>query len=225
MPTSGTYTWDPSIDDIVAEAFERAGIDDSAVTSGQRASARRSFNFMLVEWQNKGVKQWLIEQRSVTLTASDATPTVDARMIDILDMVLRRDGVDTPVQSIGRAEYLGIPDKLQEGRPDRFWVDRQQGSSVLTLWPVPENSTDVIIFNQLRRAQDIAEANAATAAETADLQYLWLDAAAADLAKRVALKFAPKRFDVLKAEAENAYRLAKQETRERADVTMTIGAG
>lgn len=223
MAASGTYVWVMTVEDIIVEAFSRAGIEESEISAGQRASARTSFNLMMIEWQNKGVREWLIEQRSVTLTDGDGTPAIDTRTIDILDMVLRRSGVDTPVQPISRKEYLEIPSKTQEGRPDRFWVDRQQTGPVLTLWPVPENSTDVIIFNQLRRAQDIVEPNDSDSTETPDIQYLWQDAACADLGKRVALKFAPKRFDLLKGEARDAFSLAKQESRERGDVTLRIG--
>lgn len=224
MPVSGTYAWDPSVNDLIVEAFERAGIDESAIKSNMYSSARLSFNYLLVAWQTRGVKQWLIEERTVALTASDATPTIDARCIDIIDMVLRRSGMETPVHPISRSQYLEIPDKAQTGRPDRFWLARQQGAAVLTLWPTPENSTDVIIFNQLRRAQDIAKPNAATSTETPDLHYLWLDAAAAELAKRVSLKFAPKRYDLLSLEAKDAYDLANQEGRERGDVTFRIGS-
>lgn len=223
MPVSGTYAWDPSVNDLIVEAFERAGIDESAIKANMYSSARRSFNYLLVAWQTRGVKQWLIEERSVTLTAADATPTIDARCIDIVDMVLRRSGMETPVHPISRSQYLEIPDKAQTGRPDRFWLARQQGAAVLTLWPTPENSTDVIVFNQLRRAQDIAEPNTATSTETPDLHYLWLDAAAAELAKRVSLKFAPKRYDQLGREARDAYELASQEGRERGDVTFRVG--
>lgn len=223
MAASGTYAWVMTVEDIIVEAFSRAGIEESEISAGQRASARTSFNLLMIEWQVKGVREWLIEQRSVTLTDGDSTPTIDSRTIDILDMVLRRSGVDTPVHPISRKEYLEIPSKTQEGRPDRFWVDRQQTGPVLTLWPVPENSTDVILFNQLRRAQDIVEPNDSDSTETPDIQYLWQDAACADLGKRVALKFAPKRFDLLKGEAADAFRLAKQESRERGDVSMRLG--
>lgn len=223
MAASGTYTWVMTVEDIIVEAFSRAGIEESEISAGQRASARTSFNLLMIEWQVKGVREWLIEQRSVTLTDGDSTPAIDSRTIDILDMVLRRSGVDTPVHPISRKEYLEIPSKTQEGRPDRFWVDRQQTGPVLTLWPVPENSTDVILFNQLRRAQDIVEPNDSDSTETPDIQYLWQDAACADLGKRVALKFAPKRFDLLKGEARDAFNLAKQESRERGDVSMRLG--
>jgi len=222
MATSGTYSFAPTVVDTIVEAYERCGIEESNISGQQWASARRAMNYLLITWQNRGIKQWLIEQRSVTLTASDATPTVDARMIDILDMVLRRDGVDTPVHSISRSQYLEIPDKDQEGRPDRYWVDRQQGAVVLTLWPVPENSTDIIVFNQLRRVQDITASNNAAATESPDVHILWMDALAAELAQRLALKFAPERYERLKGEAKDAYQLADSGGRERGSVQFRI---
>lgn len=222
MATSGTYAWAPTVTDMIVDAFARAGLDEGEINPEKYARARFHFNLMMVEWQNKGVKQWLIEERSITLTDGDATPSVDTRMIDILDMVLRRSGVDTPVHPVSRKDYLEIPDKTKEGRPDRFWVDRQQGGPVLTLWPVPENSTDVIIFNQLRRAQDIQEQNAAVSTENPDVPYLWTDATIAGLAYRMAGIYAPKREDSLKGKYTEAFKLAESEGRERGSVQIAV---
>lgn len=223
MTTSGTYTFAPTVVDTIVEAYERCGLEESNLSGQQWSSARRTMNYLLITWQNRGIKQWLVEERSITLTATDPTPAVDARMIDILDMVLRRDGVDTPVQSISRRQFLDIPDKDQEGRPDRFWVDRQQGAAVLTLWPVPENSTDIIVFHQLRRVQDVLPSNSTTSTETPDVHILWMDALAAELAQRLALKFSPERYERLKGEAKDAYQLADSGGRERGSVQFRVG--
>ena len=224
MAASGTYTWALTVHECFDEAFERCGITADAITAGHRLSARRSLNLTFIDWQNKGIRQWFMEQRSVTLTESDATPAVDTRLLDIVDMVLRRDGVDTPMEGISRQDYLGIPDKDLEGRPDRYWIDRQQTGPVLTLWPVPENSTDIIVFNQIRRAQDIAEANAALSTENPDVPHLGQDALIAQLARRLALKFAPKRYPTLLTEEANTFKLLKAEDRERSGISMRIGA-
>lgn len=226
MTSSATYSWNPTIEDLIVEAAERAGIDGSQLSDFQRGSARRSFNFLMIEWQNEGLKPWLVEKKTFTLTAGDDTPTVDPQMMDILDMVLRRSGVDTPMLPITRKDYLEIPDKTITGRPDRYWVNRQQDAAVLTIWPVPVNSTDIIVYNQLRRAQDIMESNATGAnAETPDLHYLWLDAAAYGLGARIAEKYNPAREEKMHAKYGAAYKLASRETRERGPTTMTVSYG
>lgn len=223
MAASGTYVWVLSVHECIEEALERCGIVGDAINSSHRDSARRSLNLTFIDWQANGIHQWFMEQRSVTLTEDDATPAVDARMLDIVDMVLRRDGADTPMTAISRKDYLEIPDKTQTGRPDRYWVDRQATGPVLTLWPVPENSTDVIVFNQIRRAQDIAQSNAGTSEESPDVPHLAQDALIAQLARRLALKFAPKRYATLLAEERDSFKLMKGEDRERSEISMTIG--
>ena len=60
MATSGTTTFNLSIDDLVEEAFERCGMRP---TSGyQLASARRSLNLLFLDWANRGLNLWTIEQ-------------------------------------------------------------------------------------------------------------------------------------------------------------------
>ncbi len=222
MATSGTYAFVLTVNEVIAEAFERAGIDQGAVTANQKQSARRSLNLILTHWGNRRIGQWMIEQRTVTLTASDATPSVDARMLDIIDMVLRRDGRDVPMVEASRSEYLEIPDKATEGRPDRWFLDRQRDAPVLYLWPVPENSTDIIVYDQIRRLQDISAANAADADENPDVHALWYEALCAELARRMALKFSPARYGRLREDAAMSFREAKEEGRDKAATTFSI---
>lgn len=226
MATSGTYAFVLTVDEVISEAYQRAAIDASAITAHQKVEARRSLNLALLHWQNKsGVRPWVVEQRSVTLTASDATPAVDTRMIDIIDMVLRRDGIDVPMDQISRSEYLEIPNKATEGRPDRWYLDRQQAAAVLYLWPTPENSTDAIVFNQIRRFQDIAKPNAAAADENPDVHALWYEALCAELAERVALKFAPARYKTLREAARMTFEEAKRGTSDKADTSFRMVYG
>lgn len=225
MATSGTYTFALTVDEVIEEAFQRAGIDEGALKAHQKKHGRTSLNLELIAWQADRVYQWCIEQRTVTLTDGDATPTIDSRMLDIVDMVLRRDSRDTPMTPISRTEYLEIPNKSEEGRPDRYFLDRQRDAPVLYLWPTPENSTDIIVFNQIRRMQDIARPNASEAAENPDVHALWYDALCAGLAKRMALKFAPARYRTLKEEAKEAYDLAKKMARDKADTSFRVVYG
>lgn len=222
MSSSGTYSWALTIRECFEEAFERCGITADQISANHTESARRSCNLLFVEWQNKGIRQWWMEQDTITLTDGDATPALDVPTLDIIDMVLRRDGVDTPMEPVGREEYLAIPDKDQEGRPDRFWLDRQQTGPVLTLWPVPENSTDIIVFNRIRRAQDVASPNAATGSESPDVPHLGQDALIAGLAMRLALKYSPERYDRLKGEAKDAFALMAGNDRQRASTSFRV---
>lgn len=218
MATSGTYTYSLDIAEAVEEAFERCGIDPATVTARHARSARRSLNMMFADWASRGVHLWAIDQQTQVLTQSDATYTVPVGTVGILEMVVRRDGFDTPVWPMARDEYLAIPDKTTEGLPNRFWFERLGGaSSVIHLWDVPENSTDTLIYYRMRQLQDIT-----SAAENPDVPYFWNEALVAGLAAKLAEKYAPERENSLIAKAELQYKRANQEDRERTPTATRV---
>jgi hypothetical protein len=80
MALSGTQSFMPDIGDIVQEAYERAG---SELRSGyDLRSARRSLNLLTLEWQNRGINLWTIEEKGITsITKGTATYSLDAGTI------------------------------------------------------------------------------------------------------------------------------------------------
>jgi hypothetical protein len=91
----------------------------------------------------------------------------------------------------GRADYARIPNKQMQGLPTLFWLDRlgPPYRTTMTLWPVPfvgYPSAAVTCF-ALRQAQDANLPNG----ETPDAPTRFLDALAAELAWRLARKYAP----------------------------------
>lgn len=238
MASSGTWAWAPSVAEIIDESFERARIDPSTVTVYQQFSARRSLNAILTDWSNKGIHQWVIEQRTLALVAGTASYTLPAEIIDVLDAVLRRSGKDTPMLPMGREEYLGLPDKTLRGRPDRYFTDRQAGAVVLKPWFVPENSTDTIIYNSFRRFQDIK----ADMSQTPDIVNRYIEALFAELAAKVAEKWGGERITTdkegnvrrsydgslekaLREKAERAFMVARSEDRERVATRLRVRFG
>jgi len=217
MATSGTYGFVLTVGGIIEEACERAGVEQ---TAPRARSARRSLALLMMGWSNDAIGQWRVEQKQQLLTAGLATYTLESQAIDILDMVLRRDVTETPIEGIGRSDYLMIPRKDQQGRPDRFFVDRGRDSVTFTLWQTPENSTDIVIFNQFRRHQDVT-----TNEENIDVDRLWYDAVADELAARMAFKFNTPKYMACKAAARESYFLARTENRERADTVMRVRYG
>jgi hypothetical protein len=223
MATSGTYIFNPDLAEMVDEALERCRIDPAKITSRHILSARRSMRFMLADWATKDYHQFRIRQESFTTVQGQATYTAgvdfditDTNLLDILDAVLTRTGVDTPVIPWTRADYLNIPEKSIEGRPDRMWIDKQRDQMVLTFWPVPENSTDVITFNAVRKYED-----SDTASDNADIPYYMYDAFAYGLAFRLAEKYAdPSLEAALYGKAQNAFADAQNAVRERGDVRI-----
>jgi hypothetical protein len=225
MTTSGTYIFDPDLAELVDEAMERARIDPAKITVRHILSARRSMSFMLKSWATKDFHDFRIRQDTMTLVQSQAAYVagtdfdLDAggvNILDILDVALRRDGVDTPVTFMPRSELLNIPDKDTEGRPDRVFIDKQRDGITMTFWTVPENSTDVIVFNAVRKFED-----SDAASNNADIHDYLLDAFAYGLAFRLAEKFSPPELEAaLYQKAEIAFKEAQDAVRERGDVRI-----
>jgi hypothetical protein len=221
MASSGTYTWSPTVAEIIDEAFERARIDPATITVYQQLSARRSLNALLTAWSNLGIHMWTVEQRTLTLVAGTASYNLPAEVIDVLDAVLRRSGVDTPMMPMGRQDYAAIPNKTTRGRPTQYFIDRQAAQPVMKLWLVPENSTDTIIYNDFRSFQDVKS----DMTNTVDTPKRWLDALFDELAVRVHRKWGGedhKFREELREVAAASLNAARMEDRERAPTRLRV---
>jgi len=177
-------------------------------------TAKRSLNLMLAEWANRGLNQWTIKNRSETMVAGTGNYTLSADVIDVLSVVVRRDGTDYALERLSRDEYLSIPNKTTQSRPNQFFLDRQS-TPVLKLWPVAENSTDVVIYDCLTRMDD-----ADTYTNTVDMPFRFYPCLAAGLAYYIAMKRAPNRIQLLKAVYEEEFERAMQEDRDRASFNV-----
>jgi hypothetical protein len=222
MTTSGTYIFNPDLAELVDEAMERARIDPAKVSVRHVLSARRSMRFMLADWATKDYHDFRIQRQNFTLVQSQAAYVagtdfdIPTAVIDIIDVVLRRNGVDTPVEFMSRQELLNIPEKDTEGRPDRVFIDKGRDGITMTLWTVPENSTDELHFDAVVKFED-----SDTAADTADIPYQMYDAFAAGLAFRLAEKYSPPELEqALFGKAEMAFRTGTNAVRERGDVRI-----
>ena len=114
-------------------------------------------------------------------------------IIDVLSVIIRRDGTDYALERLSRDEYLTIPTKTTQSRPNQFFLDRQITPN-LKIWPVPQNSTDVIYYDALTRMDD-----ADVYTNTMDLPFRFYPCLAAGLAYYIALKRAPNSVQMLKA--------------------------
>ena len=210
MSTTGTYAFDPAVADFVDEAFERCELDPATLTGRHVTSARRSLSFLFSEWSNLGIHLWAVDQQTQLLTASDPTYNCPAGTIAILEMVVRRNSVDTPITPMARDEYLAIPNKTHEGLPSQYYFDRAITTPTITLWDTPENSTDSIIYYRMRALQDVG-----TATNTLDIPPRWFEALASGLAAKLSVKYAKDRIGPLKGEAKSQLALVMQEDRQR----------
>jgi len=212
MAVSGSKNFELEVSDVIEEAYERCGVE--VRTGYGLRTARRSLNLMLAEWANRGVNLFSIEQVTTTLTQATANYTLGTETIDILEMVLRRSGVDYTMDRIGRGEYLNLPNKTDQGRPSQFFVDRQI-NPVVYLWQTPENSTDQIIYYRLVRIDDADDYN-----NTFEVPFRFYPCLVSGLAYYLSVKFAPDRTALLKSVYDEEFSRAATEDRDRASLRL-----
>lgn len=134
MSTSGTTAFNLDLNNLVEEAFERAGRE---VRSGyDMRTARRSLNLMTVEWANRGINLWTIEQGTIALNQAQITYALPVDTIDLLDHVVRTQSgpnqTDINITRISVSTYATIPNKNAQGRPIQVWINRQSGATSAT---------------------------------------------------------------------------------------------
>ena len=213
MTTSSSTDFNLDVAEYIEEAFERCGLE--AKTGYDLQTARRSLNIMLAEWANRGLNQWTIEQRTQALTANDSEYSLDTDIIDILSVVVRRSGTDFSMTRISRDTFINLPNKTSTSRPTQYFLDRQITPN-LKLYPTPENSTDVIVYDALTRMQD-----ADTQVNTLEIPFRFIPCLTAGLAYYIAMKRAPDRIQLLKTVYEEEFDRAMAEDRDRSAFNVT----
>ena len=211
MATSGTYTFNPGLGEIVLYAYQNIGVRPAALLQEHMDSARMATNMMLARWSNQGVNLWCVDLITTPLVDGTATYAVDANTVMILDAYIVSDSIDRIILPISRTEYASYPNKAQQGFPTTFWFDRLISPTV-TLWPVPDGSQTSLKYYRVRRLQDSNLQNS----EQVEIPYLWLEAFADGLAYRLARIWAPPIAPALKAQADESYEIAAAQGIEQA---------
>jgi len=213
MATSGTVTFRPEVDEIVTEACERCGLDPTLIDRKVAVSARRSLNLMFSEWAVRGINYWNTTESTLSLTASTRNYALSAGTVDILTVALRRDSVDSVMTRLAMTDYHSQANKTTEGKPTQYYFDRQYTPQIY-LWPVPENSTDTIIYWSLSQIEDITAAY-----EDTDIPHRWSEAMCSGLASKLSLKLPgvpDARIALLLTQAETSFNFAADEEGEKA---------
>jgi hypothetical protein len=213
MAVSGSTDFELDVSDYIEEAFERCGLE--VKTGYDLKTAKRSLNLMFADWANRGLNQWTIAQRTQALTSGTSSYNLDADVIDVLSMVVRRSGSDLSMSRISRDTYLSINSKTTEARPSQFFVDRQI-TPAIKIWPTPENSTDVLVYDCLTRIDD-----ADTFTNTVEVPFRFYPCLAAGLAYYLAIKKAPDRIQLLKTIYDEEFDKAQAEDRDRASFSVS----
>lgn len=220
MATSGTTSWNPDIGELVEEAYERAGLE---LRSGyDLKTARRSLNFLLAEWANKGLNLWTVNSGSIVLVPGKKTYTtldgLPADAVDYIEHVCRTTSAGIPtdisLNRISVSTYANIPTKDQTGRPYQIYVNRATNAPELTLWPVPDSSTQyTLVYWYMKRIDDATN----PISQTIEIPFRFYNALVSGLAYHVALKKpeAAERVAMLKDLYDEAFQLAADEDRDR----------
>jgi len=213
MGTSGTYDFSMDIDEVIQEATEMIGGEQTL--GHEPKSARRSINLLLQDWQNRGILLWTAGTTAISVSTSVTSYALTSSTIDVTEAVLRRDNIDLQLERITMEEYLKIPRKSQTGRPNQYAIRRERGNPVLFLWPVPENTTDILKLEQVKHTEDVTK----SAGQNADISRRFLPCLTTGLAYYMAMKrpgVDVGRIGLLKAEYEERLMNAMDEDRERA---------
>lgn len=229
MTTSGTQTFNLDLNNLIEEAFERAG--GEVRTGYDVRTARRSLNLLTIEWSNRGINLWTIEQGSIQMNQGQIVYTLPVDTIDLLDHVIRtQTGVgqtDINISRISVSTYATIPNKNAQGRPIQVWVDRQSGATepvtginypTINVWPCPDQDDYyTFVYWRLKRMQD-----AGNGTTTQDIPFRMLTCMVAGLAYYIAMKLpeGQSRVERLKLDYEEQWLLASSEDREKAAIRL-----
>jgi len=218
MATSGTTAFNPSIDEIIEEAYERTNVRGTR-TGYQLRSARRSLNILLAEWGNRGVNLWKVKLGSVPLVEGQAeynypndNTNFPTDLSDILEVYVRNNTtttapVDTALDKIGRSTYSALPNKLAKGTPSQYYMQRQAyvynaagaitASPNLFLYTTPSSSFSgasyLVQFYYMGKIEDVGAYT-----NTSDTIFRFYPALISGLAYYLSMKYSPEQTPALK---------------------------
>ena len=227
--TSGTTTFDKdfSIDEIVEESFERLGIQQ--VSGYQLKTSRRSLNIMLQEWGNRGIHYWEIAELDLDLiqgqaeykffrassdgTSATSNPNGVYGISDVLEAQLRSDRTatdqsDSPMTKVDRSTYGAFSNKLSQGTPNQYWVQRFIDHVSINVYPTPDstNASKDMHFYYIKRIQDVGSYTNAT-----DMPFRFIPCMVSGLTYYLSMKYAPQMTQQMKLYYEDEFQRALQE--------------
>lgn len=159
MTTTGTSTFNLDVNDLIEEAFERCGRE--LRTGYDFRTARRSLNLLTIEWANRGINLWTVEQGVIPMVTGQATYPLPVDTIDLMDMVIRQNNgtlnqIDINISRIAEPTYMSLPNKLAQGRPIQVWINRQSGQENLGTATLAANVTSSATTIQLSSVAGLA---------------------------------------------------------------------
>ncbi len=216
--TSSSYSFDQdfSIDEIIADAYERIGLVGTA--GHQLKTARRSLNILFQEWGNRGLHYWEVGETNIDLiegqaeytfyrasgdgTSSSTNATSNVYGVaDVLEATFRQNRTqttqsDAAMTKIDRSTYSSLSGKLSKGTPSQYFVQRLIDKTTVTVYPCPDStaaSKDMHIFF-VKRIQDADS----TYTDATDVPYRFVPCMVSGLAFYLSQKYNPQASQQLK---------------------------
>ena len=231
--TTSTTAFNPTANEIFEEAFDRCGVEMR--TGYDFKTARRSLNYLLTEWANRGINLWTIEQGSINMVQGQVTYDLPNDTVDLIEHVIRTNSgqqnnqTDINISRISVSTYSTIPNKLAQGRPIQVWINRRSGQTTdavgatqqkpqINVWPSPDQGTEsqpyyVFHYWRLRRMVDAGDG-----VNAEDIPFRMQNALVSGLAYMLSMKIkgAEGRTQMLKQQYDEAWLLASEEDRDKA---------
>tara|TARA_R100000315_G_scaffold42600_1_gene18675 strand:- start:1405 stop:2091 length:687 start_codon:yes stop_codon:yes gene_type:complete len=226
MATSGTYAFTLDLSDVVEEAFERAGLE--ARSGYDYRTARRSLDLMFLEWQNKGLNLWTVQEGTQAITAGTSRYSLSGDQLDIVEAFIRTNSGDSSNQSdqmltrISISQYAHLTNKLNQSKPLQYWIEKDPSAISVNLWPVPDDTeTYTLVYYYIQRVEDTGN----VASNNADIPARFLPCMVAGLAYHVSVKKpeSAERTMLLKQIYDEQWILATDADREKASLFISPG--
>jgi hypothetical protein len=219
VATSGVSNFDPTFDDLLQDAAAMVG--GGPVLAEELSSAKRGLDYLITDLQNKNILLHKIETTVVPVSVSVSGLSLGPSVSDVLVASIRTSSTNILMERDGYERWAEIPTKNQPGRPTRFWCDRRRDGSTISLWPIPDQTYDVVLTIQ-KNAEDTLRAF-----DNIDLPRRFMPAVVYGIAYWIGLRRGPRvptdRLTLLRAEYERAIKDAMREDRERGKVFIRVG--
>jgi|TARA_R100000005_G_scaffold96504_2_gene83969 hypothetical protein len=222
MATSGTTAFNLNIDEVIDEGYERCGL---STTSGfSLKSARRSLDLLFAEWGNRGIHLWKVALHEAALVQGQAEYTVASDVSDVLEAFISSTAAtgdnsntqDVSLTKIDRSAYAALPNKLSQGQPSQYYVQRHKTPKIYLYQSPDLNTYTTLKYYVIKRIED-----AGAYTNDADIAYRFLPCMCAGLAYYIAMKKAPQLVQQNKLIYEDELKRALDEDGQRASTFIT----
>jgi hypothetical protein len=216
MATSGTTVFNPDLLEIIEEAYEQAGME---LRGGyQLATARRSLDLLLLEWANRGIHMWAMDNGTVALVDGTTNYNLPTDTVDLLQVYVTAGSTDYQLRRIDVSTYSNLSTKTTEARPTMYFINRVE-TPVIYLYPTPDQSY-TLNYWRMRRLEDTGDFT-----NTADVNYKFLPALISGLAFHLACKnrnneVTRASIGEIKAEYDRQFIMATEEDRDRSSMFL-----